>query len=402
MHTSTKGSFINPTVKDDKMTSVKTKELKQEQMGGNAAEKETGLANAAQGSSRSLLALVITMCLISLVVLLLTLLVLFGKIGDGCGCSAEEASSNSPKSLATDSALKENITNLQLGLVSLLKRIEDLEKFEIKTEAGYNALRDDLNMTRSELLLITDNITLTLRLEHLAAGLTRLKSAVDRTKTDLEELKSTQTKEKVIYHQTMTPSWLEAHASYINSYRLNTTEQLTFTAGPSVDRAALLKVSMIPANLLKNSTQLTVKIVVSNDVDIGKNEDSDISYVLSDGISFVGFLIGDKDNYMKYAPCFGTEGSSGTSITGKLRWIDRLSPRPIDTFFPGQFVITLKLDAHENWGSCYTAHDGGFVKTAGYNNRLVLRQGLSLEVYKEDKEERAGIRFIEVTVVEDV
>ncbi|XP_078350483.1 uncharacterized protein LOC144635252 [Oculina patagonica] len=240
------------------------------------------------------------------------------------------------------------------------------------------------------------------QLEHLAAGLTRLKSAVDRTKTDLEELKSTQTKEKVIYHQTMTPSWLEAHASYINSYRLNTTEQLTFTAGPSVDRAALLKVSMIPANLLKNSTQLTVKIVVSNDVDIGKNEDSDISYVLSDGISFVGFLIGDKDNYMKYAPCFGTEGSSGTSITGKLRWIDRLSPRPIDTFFPGQFVITLKLDAHENWGSCYTAHDGGFVKTAGYNNRLVLRQGLSLEVYKEDKEERAGIRFIEVTVVEDV
>ncbi|KAL9954520.1 hypothetical protein ACROYT_G042070 [Oculina patagonica] len=182
MHTSTKGSFVNPTLEDDKATSVETKPQEQEKLERNAAEKETGRANAAQGSNRALLALVITMCLISLVVLLLTLLMLFGKIGDGCGCSADEASSSSSKSLAMDAALKENITNLQLGL----------------------------------------------------------------------------------------------------------------------------------------------------------------------------------------------------------------------------FSITLKLDAHENWGSCYSAHEGGFVKTAGYNNRLVLSNGLSLEVYKEDKEERSGINFVEVTVVEDV
>ncbi len=38
-----------------------------------------------------------------------------------------------------------------------------------------------------------------------------------------------------------------------------------------------------------------------------------------------------------------------------------------DTYYPGQFVVTLK-----HWGSCYTAHDGGFVKTAVYKNRLML------------------------------
>ena len=63
-------------------------------------------------------------------------------------------------------------------------------------------------------------------------------------------------------------------------------------------------------------------------------------------------------------------------------------------------VFTLKLN--ERWGSCYTTRDGGFVKTAdGYNNRLVLSKGLTLEVYKEYREERVGIRFIKVSIIED-
>ena len=202
----------------------------------------------------------------------------------------------------------------------------------------------------------------------------------------------------MIYHQTMTPSWLVAHASYISIYRLNTTEQLTFIEGPSENNAAL--VPMIPANVLQNSTQLTVKIVVGNDVDIGKNKDSDPRYGVSDGISIVGFTTPDKANYNSEPPCYGILGTSGTSLTGG--GIGPFSPRPSDTFFPGQFVITLKLDAYKTWGSCYTAHDGGFVKTTVYNKRLVLSKGLTLEVYKHEKDERVGIKFIEVTVVEDV
>ena len=208
-------------------------------------------------------------------------------------------------------------------------------------------------------------------------------------------------KEKVIYHQTMTPSWLLAHASYISIYRLNTTEQLTFIAGPKEYMAALLKVPMIPANVLQDSTQLTVKIVACSDVDIGKKKDSDPRYGVSDGICFVGFRTPDKANYNSHSPCHGYQGTSGTSLTGGL-WISPKWPKPSDTFFPGQFVITLKLDAYKNWGSCYTAHDGGFVKTAVYNKQLVLSKGLTLEVYKGEKEERVGIKFIEVTVVEDV
>ena len=206
---------------------------------------------------------------------------------------------------------------------------------------------------------------------------------------------------KVIYHQTMTPPWLEAHASYINSYRLNTTEQLTFLAGPKEHRAALLKVPVIPANVLKNSTMLTVKIVVSNDVAIGKSKDSYAKYGMSDGINFVGFETPYEEKHYNKPPCFRYEGSSGATLN-EPRWMFGKSSLPNDRFYPGQFVFTIRLDARESWGSCYTVHDGGYINTVSYSKRLNLSKGLILEVYKGKKEERLGIKFIEVTVVADL
>ena len=194
----------------------------------------------------------------------------------------------------------------------------------------------------------------------------------------------------------MTPSWLESHASFIDSYRSNTTEQLAFNAG-SLDGAALLKVPIIPANILEDSSLVTLKIVASLDDNIGKNEDSDPTFGVSDGVSFVGFETVDKRTYPHgYAPCFGVEGDSGSSLTER-REISKSFPKPNDSFYHGQFVITIKLN--ERWGSCYTAHDGGFEKTAVYEKRLLVSKGLTLEVYRDDKEENVGIRFMAVTVM---
>jgi len=194
----------------------------------------------------------------------------------------------------------------------------------------------------------------------------------------------------------MTPSWLEAHASYIDPFRSSTTEQLTFKGGPALLFAVLLKVPIIPADILEDSTLITLKILVSMDESIGEKEDSDPIYGVSDGVSFLGFHTVDKRNYANGdAPCFGIEGISGNSLTGIME-MGRV-PRPNDSFYDGQFVITLKLNEH--WGSCYTAHDGGFVKTVVYNKRLLLSKGFTLEVYKGDKSERVGIKSIEVTVM---
>ena len=194
----------------------------------------------------------------------------------------------------------------------------------------------------------------------------------------------------------MTTSWLEAHASYIDSARTLTPDQLTFNAG-SVMHAALLKVPLIPAGVCKDSTPLTVEVTVAHDVTIGLGSDSDIAYGISDGTRFVGFQTVDKRNYGDHAPCRGVEGNSGSSLSS-IQYKSH-TPKPSDSFYPGQFVFTLKLD--ERWGSCYTAHDGGFVKTAGYNNRLMFSKGLTLEVYKSDKGEIVGIRYIKVAIKRD-
>ena len=195
----------------------------------------------------------------------------------------------------------------------------------------------------------------------------------------------------------MTPTWLEAHASYIDSSRTSTPQQLTFNAGAH-NNAALLKVPMIPPGVLKVGTSLTVEITVAHDVSIGgKPIDSDIRYVVSDGTRFIGFETCDKYNYKTNAPCYGIEGVSGASASSMQN--NPVLPKPNDSFYPGQFVFTLKLD--ERWGSCYIPHDGGFVRTAGYNNRVMLNKGLTLEVYKGHKVERVGIRFIKVAIIQD-
>jgi len=194
----------------------------------------------------------------------------------------------------------------------------------------------------------------------------------------------------------MTPLWLETHASFIAQERTVSTTQITFNAGSSAN-AALLKVPLIPAGVLTDALPLTVEITVAHDVSIGKGTDSDIRYGVSDGSRFIGFETCDKGNYASHSPCYGIEGVSGASLTSIRR--ESVTPKPSDSSYPGQFVFTLKLD--ERWGSCYTAHDAGFVRTAAYNNRLVLSKGLTLEVYKDNKGERVGIRSIKVSVTKD-
>ncbi|XP_068704958.1 uncharacterized protein [Montipora foliosa] len=201
----------------------------------------------------------------------------------------------------------------------------------------------------------------------------------------------------VIYHEIMTPSWLEAHASYMSNARTLTSKQLTFNPIPE-KQAALLKVPLISSGVIKVSTPLTAEIVVANNISIGKSEYSNIRYVVSDGEKFVGIQTFGKNLYDSYPPCSGVEGVSGATATD-LQWTGR-SSKPSDSFYPGRFVFTLKLN--ERWGSCYTAHDGGFTKTVGYSKRLTLSKGLTLEVYKGVNDgDKVGIKSIMVTIIQD-
>ncbi|KAL9965905.1 hypothetical protein ACROYT_G029764 [Oculina patagonica] len=191
----------------------------------------------------------------------------------------------------------------------------------------------------------------------------------------------------------MMPSWLETHASHISSNRSTTADQMTFNAG-SIDNELLLNVPLVAAGVLADDAPLTVEITVANDVSIGQAKDTDIRYGVSDGTSFIGFQTVDKWNYRTFYPCYGLEATSGKSMSAGIS-TNYNTPYPIASSYPDQFFFTIKLD--QPWGSCLTVH--GFVKTAEYSKRLVLSKGLTLEVYKSSKNEKVGIKYIEVTVM---
>ena len=86
MCSSTGVYFTNQSFEEEKPASVESIHHKQIP---NHTAKETGDANPLQGPNRTLLAMVIIACLISLAVLLLTIS-MFGKIGDRCNCAADK------------------------------------------------------------------------------------------------------------------------------------------------------------------------------------------------------------------------------------------------------------------------------------------------------------------------
>ncbi|XP_078380816.1 uncharacterized protein LOC144663674 [Oculina patagonica] len=194
----------------------------------------------------------------------------------------------------------------------------------------------------------------------------------------------------------MTPSWLETNAADISSARSMTTDQMTFNAG-SIKFERLLKVPLVAAGVLADNTPLTVEITVAVDASIGQESNSDPNYGLSDGTNFIGFETVDQANYFRWAPCTGSEATSGEAIASREYINAHTALIPKDSHFPDQFGFTFQLD--QPWGSCFTAHGGGYTNSVEYSKQLMVSQGLALEVYKGTKEERLGIKFIKVTIM---
>ena len=122
------------------------------------------------------------------------------------------------------------------------------------------------------------------------------------------------------------------------------------------------------------------------------------SFGITDGVDFHGFEYPDQNNYGSHSPCFATQGKSGSTLSSRT-YGPHLSSSFTGKKYPGQAVITLK--PNEQWGSCYTAHDGGFLNYMKYKTHLDLAKGIFFEVYKSSKGERVGIKYIEVTVIQN-
>ena len=172
--------------------------------------------------------------------------------------------------------------------------------------------------------------------------------------------------------------------------------KLTFLSAPQ-NYVLLLKVPLIPPAAVDADASLVVKMVIGTDIGIGQGE-SDPSYVISDGQFFIGAHIRYKNNYKTGAPCVCIEGSSGKTI-GADRRQDSSLPKPSESYYPGRLETRLSLS--DRWGTCFVSLDGGFSREMIFQHKLNPHNGLYLEIYADESKEKVGIKFIEVSIVQE-
>ena len=200
----------------------------------------------------------------------------------------------------------------------------------------------------------------------------------------------------VLYYQLFTPMKLVTSASFIHHHHSFTATQLTFLSAPS-NYYRLMKVPLIPSGIIQpGDLDLVVKMVVGTDKAIGQGE-SDPSFVISDGKHFAGLHIRDKNNFMSGSPCLIVEGTSGETIGNRRQGAEL--PKPSLSSYPGRFEVRLSLS--DRWGSCFVPLDGGFSREMTYQNKLEPHKGLFLEIYGDDAQEKAGIKYIEVSILQE-
>ena len=185
-------------------------------------------------------------------------------------------------------------------------------------------------------------------------------------------------------------------ATFMHHHHTVTGTKLTFLSAPQ-NYALLLKVPLIPPAAVDADASLVVKMVIGTDIGIGQGE-SDPSYVISDGQFFIGAHIRDKNNYKTGAPCVCIEGSSGKTI-GADRRQDSSLPKPSESYYPGRLETRLSLS--DRWGTCFVSLDGGFSREMIFQHKLNPHNGLYLEIYADESKEKVGIKFIEVSIVQE-
>ena len=122
--------------------------------------------------------------------------------------------------------------------------------------------------------------------------------------------------------------------------------------------------------------------------------DHDPRFGISDGKSFIGFVMHEKGNYGSLSPCFGTEAD----IVNKIFSSKKDGAGSLVSSRKYSSEIQLQIRPKERWGSCHTEHAEGYTNSVKYQHHLNLSQGLYLEMYRSDVGERYRIKYIKVGV----
>ena len=112
---------------------------------------------------------------------------------------------------------------------------------------------------------------------------------------------------------------------------------------------------------------------------------------------FIGFTIPDVFDYDHRSPCEHREGKVTYGILQTKVSVEG----PLVTSQNYSAEIKLQFRPTEQWGSCHTEHNAGYVYAVKYQERFDLTKGLYLQMYHEDDRETYRIKYIMVDVQVD-
>lgn len=155
-----------------------------------------------------------------------------------------------------------------------------------------------------------------------------------------------------------------------------------------------MQVKLVAADILQSTDCATVTVTIAMDTELANSGDHDPSFGISDGQYFVGFRAHDKGNYGNLSPCQQLEGKIINGLLQNLQYVQG----PLVTSQRFSSEIKLQFRPTEQWGSCHTEHNEGYVNIAHYQYKFDLTKGLYLQMYHEDDPEKYKIKYIVVDV----
>ena len=187
----------------------------------------------------------------------------------------------------------------------------------------------------------------------------------------------------------MTPKWIHSNAVITGPHALNLQYfEILPTTGAAFQRA--LQIPLVAPNILTPTDSVTVTVTVAMDVSYASINDHDPTIGMSDGTSFIGVHVKDRIPN----PCYVLEGKSGTALLNHLT----VSNGATVTSRRYSSEIKIQFRPAEQWGSCYTEHDGGYTNVGNYRRLLDPSKGLQLEIYRQGTNEKYRIKYIVVDV----
>ena len=120
-------------------------------------------------------------------------------------------------------------------------------------------------------------------------------------------------------------------------------------------------------------------MTIAMDTAFADSRDHDPSFGISDGESFVGFLLLDQTNYHASSPCFNIEADIVNGVLTNVPSFTNSDSLVTSRSYSSE--IKVQIRPTEQWGSCHTELDEGYTNVGNYQHKLDLTNGIYLEMY---------------------